>query len=223
MKAIVFHSPHSAAPLQLDHPRLTRVAPRRGSHGARHILLSIFLSIAGMALAQTAPSVATAPQTTQTQASADVIPPDADPAAVAAIARARGMVVACSPGTFPPPAKGFTHYLVTLKPDADPHQWDQESAPTHHYSHVLKGFRAELTAEQYKKLKAHKQVVAIEPDTAIRPAVVSKGPAICRLVPASTFHDPQGYRAAFKPADITTGGTDVSNPTPCPSSDGIYV
>jgi hypothetical protein len=99
-------------------------------------------------------------------------------------------MVVVSPGFFPPPSKGFTHYLVTLKPDADPHQWDQELAPTHHYSHALKGFRAKLTAEQYKKLKADKQVLAIGPDTAIRPAVVSKGPANYRLVPLSTFLDP---------------------------------
>jgi hypothetical protein len=163
------------------------VAASRCVRGKGHILLSILLFVSGMALAQAAPSVATVPQTTQTQTSADVIPPDADLAAYAAIALAQGKVI-ISPGTFPPPAKGFTHYLVTLKPDADPHQWDQELSPTHHYSHALKGFRAQLTAEQYKKLKAHKQVVAIEPDTAIRPAVVSKGPAHPRLVPLSIFH-----------------------------------
>ncbi len=116
-------------------------------------------------------------------------------------------MVVVSPGFFPPSAKGFTHYLVTLKPDADPHQWDKELAPTRHYSHALKGFRTQLTAEEYKRLKAHKQVVAIEPDTAIRPAVVSKGPAHCRLVPQSTFTDPEAYRAAFSPAATSTAGT----------------
>jgi hypothetical protein len=174
-----------------------------------------------MAWAQASPSVAAVPQTTQAQASADIIPAGADLAAYAAIALAQGKVI-ISPGAFPPPAKGFTHYLVTLKPDADPHQWDKELAPTHHYSHALKGFRAQLTAEQYKKLKAHKQVVAIEPDTAIRPAVVSNGPAHCRLVPLITFRDPQGYRAAFKSIDITTGGTNDPNPIPDSSCMSIF-
>ena len=119
-----------------------------------------------MALAQAAPADAATLLTRPTQTATNSVLSTAHVATNAAIPLAQNR------STVPPPlsSNAFTHYLVTLKPDANPHKWDHELSPTHHFSHALKGFRTRLTAEQYQNLKKDKQVLAIEPDTAIRPA-----------------------------------------------------